>query len=319
MVKLMNKLKPCIHGKIDTEEVDLYLTLAVYNFGFWFNGVNGFIVLDDVEPIVAEVSISGDYTIYFLSGNCSKEHITRLEWSLGIKEDLTLFHELGIKDLLLGEFIRKYRGWRPRSSSLWWALVIGVCQQNASFIQGWRMLYNIIKLYNRRVLVGKTEVLLPPTPSDVVNNKALLINAGTGYRANTIYNVAKVFAKKELDQEAIVKSSSPVIEDKLKGIKGIGSYTARLSIILAFRKYDLPPIDRWLRKIISIVYGVPLGDAERIWRDKWGRWSGLAALATTIALDAKPLSKALERIKNKQLVPMDKDKPTPLNLWKFYK
>ena len=319
MVKLMNKLKPCIHGKIDTEEVDLYLTLAVYNFGFWFNGVNGFIVLDDVEPIVAEVSISGDYTIYFLSGNCSKEHITRLEWSLGIKEDLTLFHELGIKDLLLGEFIRKYRGWRPRSSSLWWALVIGVCQQNASFIQGWRMLYNIIKLYNRRVLVGKTEVLLPPTPSDVVNNKALLINAGTGYRANTIYNVAKVFAKKELDQEAIVKSSSPIIEDKLKGIKGIGSYTARLSIILAFRKYDLPPIDRWLRKIISIVYGVPLGDAERIWRDKWGRWSGLAALATTIALDAKPLSKALERIKNKQLVPMDKDKPTPLNLWKFYK
>jgi len=84
---------------------------------------------------------------------------------------------------------------------------------------------------------------------------------------------------------------------------------------LAFRKYDLPPIDRWLRKIISI----PLRDAEKIWRHKWDKWSGLAALATTIALDAKPLSKALERIKNKQLVPIDKDKPTPLNLWKFYK
>jgi len=318
-VKLMNKLKPCIHGKIDTKEVDLYLTLAVYNFGFWFNGVNGFIVLDDVEPIVAEVSISGEYTIYSSPRKCSNEYITKLEWSLGINEDLTLFHELGIKDPLLGEFIRKYRGWRPRSSSLWWALVIGVCQQNASFIQGWRMLYNIIKLYNRRVLVGRTEVLLPPTPSDVVNNRVLLINAGTGYRANTIYNVAKIFVEKELDQEAMVKSSSTVIEDKLKRIKGIGSYTARLSIILAFRKYDLPPIDRWLRKIISIVYDVPLRDAEKIWRHKWGRWSGLAALATTIALDAKPLSKAIERIKNKQLVPIDENKPTPLNLWKFYK
>ena len=318
-MKLMNKLKPCIHGKIETEEADMYLTLAVYNFGFWFNGVKGFIILDDIEPVIAEVSISGEYTIYSLTGNCSKEHITRLEWSLGIKEDLTMFYKLGIKDPLLGEFVSKYSGWRPRSSSLWWALVIGVCQQNASFIQGWRMLYNIIKLYNRKVLVGRTKVLLPPTPSDVVNNRTLLINAGTGYRANTIYNVAKIFIEKELDQEAMVKSSSTVIEDKLKGIKGIGSYTARLSIILAFRKYDLPPIDRWLRKIISIVYDVPLRDAEKIWRHKWDKWSGLAALATTIALDAKPLSKALERIKNKQLVPIDKDKPTPLNLWKFYK
>ncbi|RLG81904.1 MAG: hypothetical protein DRO40_08965 [Thermoprotei archaeon] len=315
----MDKLKPCIHGKIDTGEVDLYLTLAVYNFGFWFNGVRGFVILDDMDPVVAEVSTSGDYTIYSLSGNCSSEYINRLEWSLGIQEDLTMFYKLGMDDPLLGEFIRKYYGWRLRSTSLWWALIIGVCQQNASFIQGWRMLYNIIRLYNRKVLVGKAEVLLPPTPYDIVSNKALLINAGTGYRANTIYNVAKTFANKELDQDVLVKSSSIDIEEELKRIKGIGSYTARLSIVLAFRKYDLPPIDRWLRKIISLVYKVSLKDSEKMWMRKWGKWSGLAALATTIALDAKPLSKAIERIKNRQLAPIDENKPTPLNLWKFLK
>ncbi len=315
---MVEKLVLAIEGSFETGNIDLYTILSTYNFGFWFNGYRGYVVVDEGIPVVAEVYVDGRYRIYSPENRSCSECLERLSWILGLEEDLGDFHRRGSSDPLLGSFIRKYSGWRLRTTSLWWALVTGICQQNASFRQGWRMLYNIIKLYGRRASIGDVDVLLPPTPRDILDNKSLLVNAGTGYRGETIYRVAKAFTEGTIDQGSIAKLSSKRIEEELKRIKGVGSYTARLAMTLALRKYDLPPIDRWVARIVEEAYGVSSKDAEGEWRRRWGRWGGLAVIALTITLDAKPLSKALERIRNKQLLPVENGEPTPLNLWRYY-
>ncbi len=301
------------------KDYDLSLTLSIYNFGFWFDGSKCFIQLDTNGETVAIMEVSGRFTIYSRdkSIKCS-DLVDKLAYILGLSEDLSKFYELAENDPILGCFSKKYRGWRVRSTSLWWGLVIGICQQNASFKQGWGMLYNIIKLYGRKAVLNGREYPLIPTPQDILDNPDLLIKARTGYRSETILRVAKEIEKIE---KRIRKERDPeIIESIIKSIKGVGSYTARLAMVLSLRRYELPPIDRWLKKIVSTIYGVDEKMAEKYWVQKWGEYSGLASLAVTIALDAVPLRKALERLRTGKICPLENAQiVSPVNMWRRMK
>ncbi len=313
----MLEYKVRCRGKIKGDNADLKLILSTYNFSFWFNGENGFIQLDRNGNVIAMISIGGVYRIYSCTKLSCKDHVDKLYWSLGLRENLNEFHETALKDPLLREFISKYPGWRLRSTSLWWALVVGVCQQNASFRQGWKMLYNIVKNYGRKIVLEDHETYLTPTPQDIIEKPELLKKSGTGYRWKTILSIAHWFLEHNVDCKALQRSKAEEIEEILKSIKGVGEYTARLALVLALRRYELPPVDRWLRKIISVVYGVSEKEAEDKWVSIWGRYSGLASVAVTVALDAEPLNKALKRIGEGKISPIEDNKITPLTMWKY--
>ncbi len=307
----------CMGSIKSTGNYDLRTILSVYNFGFWFNGSECFIQLDTDGNTVALIDISGRYAIYSKDESMKCSNIVdKLIYILGLNEDISKFYALAEKDSLLRCFSKKYRGWRIRSTSLWWGLVIGICQQNASFRQGWGMLYNIIKLYDKKAVINGKEYPLIPTPQDVLDNPDLLIKARTGYRRETILRVAKEIEKIE---NSIKKERDPKrIESIIKSIKGIGAYTARLAMVLSLRKYELPPIDRWLKKIISVTYSIDEKEAEKYWVHKWGNFSGLAALAMTITLDAVPLRKALERLKRGETCPLENTEIiSPTNMWRY--
>ncbi len=306
-------------GTLEHVQVDLNLTLSIYNFGFWYNGRYGILFLDDEANTVAIVEVDGKYRVYSRLEISCRDIVDKIEWMLGLREDLSEFHRRASKDPLLSGFFKLYRGWRVRSTSLWLSLVIGVCQQNASFRQGWTMLYNIVKSYGKEIKLGDKIVLAPPTPRDILSKPELLTRCRVGYRARTIVEASKWIVEKGGVLEELYRMNSEEVEELLKTIKGIGSYTARLALILGLRKYDLPPIDRWLAKIIEVVYGVERRRVEDFWRNLWREYSGLASLAVTITLDAEPLSKAIKRIEKRLLTPiLDLGKPTPMTLWKYF-
>ena len=317
MLELCTELD--ISGMAKSRGVDLYTTLSVYNLHHWFDGYRAVVVLDLYDPAIAIVDIGGRAII--ASSRCINidTYIAKLIRVLGLEEDLTEFHSIAIRDVLLSSFVRTWSGWRLRSCDLWWAIVIGVCQQNASFRQGWSMLLNIVNLYGRRVWVESFgEVVLPPRPEDIVRDPSKLSIARVGYRARAIESIARSFLNRLVPpSEALEKMGSREVEYVLRSLRGVGSYTARLAMVLAFRRYELPPVDKWLRAIVSRVYGVDERYAERKWVEIWGRWSGLAAIALTIALDAAPLRDALSRIERGELVPKLGNEPSPATLWRF--
>lgn len=286
----------------------------VYNLCYWIRDDSWYIYLPVDVVSVAIVSDRGEYKIY--SEDCDRVSQLRdsLRFVLGVDEDLESFYEIAGRDSLLSDFARLYRGWRVRSSDLWWSLVVGVCQQNASFRQGWRILHNIVKIYDKRVMVGREEILRPPTPQEVLEDSDRLVESGAGFRAETIIRIAKALTERSLDQEYLAKRDPEYIESVLREIRGVGSYTARLAIAFFKRSYRLPPVDRWLRKIASIVYGVSERDVERFWVERWGEWSALAAISATVALDAEPLTRALERVRRRELVPRLELRPSPVNM-----
>lgn len=310
-------MKLCHRGRLSSRGVDLKKTLVTYNLCFYIGDDHAFVVLSSEPAIIAKVYFNGTYELF--ADDCSQEDqwVKRLEFTLGIWEDQSEIYARGLGDPLLGQFLDAYRGLRIRSCDLWWGLVIGVCQQNASFRQGWLLLHRIVDYYGKRVNVDGDEIPRPPTPREILSDVDTLIQTGVGYRAKTIKNTAEFFLENKTRNLLEEVEDPRDLEATLTSIKGIGPYTARLAMVISLRRYELPPIDKWIRRIASYIYDIDESIVETYWSRKWGRCAGLAALYTTIALDAEPLQRALERIKNKELLPKMTCQPSPLNMKSF--
>lgn len=298
-------------------DFSFFLTASVYNFSWWFDGESLIVVLNDVAFVARDVGEEIEVDIYTYPGidtHGVEHNINILRHVLGLDEDLTEFYDIMSRDALLSKSLSALRGMHFRASTPWIASIIGVCQQNASFRQGWRMFHNIIRFLGRKIVVGEKETFAHPKPFDVSEERIdVLRMTGLGYRAKTLVSIAKLFREREELNRWDVKASE--LENELLNTRGVGNYTARLVLALSLRDYRKPPIDRWLRRIVSEVYNVDERIAEETYLRIWGKWSGLAALYTTVALDAEPLSKALERIRRGLAAP-DPNKFSPLTLWK---
>lgn len=299
------------------EQFNFHLTASCYNFNWWFNGTKCIIPSLSSPSLVAIIHYRDGYLVAEVYGakRANVEDVANyVEYALGLHEDLKEFYEVAKHDPILCEVPTSLQGMRMRATDLWNALLIAICQQNASFLQGWRMLCRIYKVMGTRVELNGITTIIPPSPEDLVAEGArdLLKKAGVGYRAETLIRVAMAIKRDFLDQLKDLKDDEA--ESMLKEIKGVGSYSARLALILSQRRYGLLPLDRWLKRLAEEVYG--LRDVEEGLKAKWGRWCGLATFFTTVVLDAEVLRKALKRALNGDVKPRLSHKSlSPLTLW----
>lgn len=300
------------------KDYNFALSASVYNFSWWFNGEVLLIPLNDIVFLVRDSGEELDVRLYAshtLDSDTIDNAFKSIDHILGLKEDLSEFYKIMARDPLLSSSLEDLRGMHMRVSTPWIATIVGVCQQNASFKQGWRIFYNFVRLLGKTAVVENILTYIPPSFEEIREDKVdILKEAGFGYRVKTVLNVADKFNKDpSLDKWDI---NPTYLEKQLLEVKGIGSYTSRLALVLSLRFYDKPPIDRWLKRLVAEVYNVSEKDVERFYIGIWGKWSGLAALYTTVALDAEPLSKALERIKRKILKP-NPQRFSPLTMWRY--
>jgi len=295
---------------------NFHLTASCYNFNWWFDGSRCVIPLSSSPPLIAVVRHEdrGLAVTAYGAGGGRADVAEAVEHALGVDEDLTEFYEVAKGDRILHEVPKALSGMRMRATSLWNAMLIAICQQNASFAQGWKMLCRVYRLMGKRVELDGLMTIIPPSPRDFLTNGArdLLREAGLGYRAETVVRAASAIERGLL--EGVDELGDGEAEERLREVKGIGAYTARLALVLSQRRYGLLPLDRWLERIAREVYG--FDDVERGLKAKWGRWCGLAVFFTTVVLDAEVLSKALRRALTGDVKPViESGKLSPLTLW----
>lgn len=281
-------------------------TGRVYSFGWMFDGE-----LVKVELCTGSVAVmreEGDrilLEVYAERGEkCWEEEISRIQWIMGMGEDLGEYQRLARGDPLAGGVVETMPGMRMRSTSVWYASLVAVCQQNAGFKQGWGMLYRLHLLASRRLRTPHGVYLETPRPSSL--SLEVLHEARLGYRAHTVHRLAQSRAH-ELDCSSL---------ERLREIHGIGPYSYALVRLLACRDYSALPMDRWLRRLAAEAYKVPEQVAADEISRRFGRWRGLAALHATIGFDAEPLRRALERLRRGENRP-GLVEPSPISLWKY--
>lgn len=281
------------------------LTASCYSFPWEFDGK---VLKIFVNEKLFKVKEEKNTLSIFCNKDMEEEDTLRIKEVLGMEEDLSEFYSLCRGDPLLDCVPKHFLGLHIRKHTLWEALLIGICQQNASFSQGWKMAKRLWLLFGKK----EEDFVFPPSPSSILKGKNMLKEAGVGYRSATFVNLCNAALNGELEKTEKLKEKEA--RERLCRIKGVGNYTASLALLFSKRVYSLFFIDRWFEKILAATYKRGILEA----REKWGKWWGLFCFFTTVATEALAAKKVLEKLKEKKIFPsFEAPYPTPLNFYKF--
>ena len=98
-----------------------------------------------------------------------------------------------------------------------------------------------------------------------------------GFRDKYLVGIIKSIVEKSLDINKIYNMSSKDALDYLMKFKGIGMKVASCILLFAYQKYDVYPVDTWVKKYMNDTYKIV---GEKNIRDfannMYGEYCGLA-------------------------------------------
>ena len=205
--------------------------------------------------------------------------------------DLTEFYRQIRKDSTLSTLAGQLIGLRsPTTQFAFEALVDSIVEQQISLKVANAFDRRIIKKWGDTLVLDDKKFYAYPTPKALeLATLQELRDVGLSERkAEYVMNAASLVARGKLDLEAREgrEYASDIIEE-LDRVRGIGVWTAELTMIRGMRRLEaFPADDLGLRRTISHFYcgGKRIESAEaRKIAENWGRWKGLAAYYLIVA------------------------------------
>ena len=133
---------------------------------------------------------------------------------------------------------------------------------------------NLISNYGEKVIFNNKEYHLFPSLEQL---KKLSIedfrNCKVGFRDKYLYGIVN----SDLDINKIYKMNSNDALDYLMKYKGIGLKVASCILLFAYKKYDVFPIDTWVKKYMKDEYNIEgEKNIKKFASEKYGKYSALA-------------------------------------------
>jgi len=138
---------------------------------------------------------------------------------------------------------------------------------------------NLISLnYGEKVVFKDKEYYLFPSVDKLKTLSTLdFRNCKVGFRDKYLYEIMRNIENNLLDIESIYNMNS---EDSLKyliGFKGIGNKVASCILLFAYQKFDVYPIDTWVKKFMKEDYNIEgEQNIKKFTYDTYKEYSGLA-------------------------------------------
>jgi DNA-3-methyladenine glycosylase II len=178
----------------------------------------------------------------------------------------------------------------PTTPTVFEALVDSIVEQQISIKVAIALEEKLSKKLGERLTVdGETYFAFPTAQTLASSSVEEIQQVGLSRRkAEYIHEAAQLIVAGKLDLEGLrSQESAEEIILKLDEVRGIGVWTAELTMLRGMQRLDaLPADDFGLRRVISRYYcgGRPIKATEaREIAKAWGRWKGLAAFYLIIA------------------------------------
>ena len=220
-----------------------------------------------------------------ITANTKKAAQAAIEYIFNLNFDLNQFYKQAEKDPVMQKITRQLCGFKyPTTATAFESLVDSIVEQQISIKVARTIEERLAKKFGDTIEIGDTTYYAFPTPQNLAEaSLADIRSCGLSQRkAEYIYNAAKMIVEGKLDLEAMKNNPDmQAIVAELDEIKGIGVWTAELTIYRGMQRLDVLPADDFgIRRVISHYYcgGKPIKSAEaRKIAEAWGKWSGLAA------------------------------------------
>jgi len=234
----------------------------------------------DLPKLVVELKSNKPITAQTIKA--AKEAITYL---FSLDFDLAVLYREVESDSTMHKITQQLYGFKfPTTPTVFESLVDAIVEQQISIKVARTIEERFAKKFGDKLDIDGETYYAFPTPQNV---KDTCINdirsCGLSERkAEYIYNAAQLIVEGKLNLEEMKNTSNPEeIIAELDEIKGIGVWTAELTMLRGMQRFDaLPADDFGIKRVISKYYygGKPVKAAEaREIAKAWGKWKGLAA------------------------------------------
>jgi DNA-3-methyladenine glycosylase II len=265
------------------------------------DGVFRQVVSVDTHVVLAEVTSFGttehpDLSLAIrsdrpVSADIAQHAGSQMACILSISDDLAPFYQAVAGDPVLAGLTVRLRGVRaPVTPTVFEALTDSVIEQQISLKAARSIANRLIRAAGKELtLDGKLYYCYPDpeilagTPDSTFRSCGL-----TARKGEYIRDVSRLIQNGDLDTEGFRKyeDTELVIEELVK-IRGIGRWTAELTVLRGLHRPDaFPADDVGVRRFISRYYlgGRKISPAEaRSFAGRWGPWKGFAAYYLEVA------------------------------------
>jgi len=215
----------------------------------------------------------------------------RIEYILNINDDLNSFYSDVKDDPVMREICIRLRGLKsPTTPTVFEALVDSIVEQQISLAAAHTMEDKLVKQFGASFVVHEREFFCYPTPASLASGRpGKFRSCGLStHKGEYIRDISRLIDEGHLDLEGLSRYED--IDDiigELMKIRGIGRWTAELTVLRGMHRVEaIPADDLGIRKLISHFYRNDekiSGDEARSIAERWGRWKGLAAFYLIIA------------------------------------
>jgi len=212
--------------------------------------------------------------------------------------DLKPFYEEARKDSVMAPLTHKLKGLKsPTTPTIFEALIDSIVEQQISLNIANKMEERLIKAFGEVLGLDKKFYYAFPTPQKLASASVReLRNCGLSQRKiEYIKDISKMITDGNLKLEELkdYKDANDIVKE-LDKIRGIGIWTAELTMVRGMQRLEVfPADDLGLKRVISHYYCNDQkisGEEARKIAEKWGKWKGLAGfyliMAATMDVDS---------------------------------
>ena len=180
-------------------------------------------------------------------------------------------------DNSLKEIITECSGLKMIKQPKFECIISYIISQNNRVSQISKALDNISIKYGKKIIFNNEVYYLFPTVTDLKDVNILdYRNLKVGFRDKYIYEFVQKVNNNEIDLDLPQKLSSDDALQYLMQNKGIGEKVASCILLFAYQRFDVFPIDTWVKKYMKDTYGITnLKNIKKFTKEKYKDNCGL--------------------------------------------
>ena len=185
-------------------------------------------------------------------------------------------------DKYLENSIKYGNGIRILHQDLWETLISFIISANNNIPRIKTIIERISKTYGNKLIFQDKEYYTFPTPEELANVTVQdFRNLGLGFRDVRVYETVQKTLRKEIDLEQLEKEKdAETLRNKLLEIPGVGPKVADCIMLFSLKRYEVFPVDVWVRRVISELYFENVEQKpqtiQKFAKEQYGNLAGLA-------------------------------------------
>ena len=239
---------------------DLELTI---NSGqiFLFKKINDFYYIVNGENIF-KIKQNKDILYYDFISKKDLVHFFNLEFNL---ENVYKFE----KNKILKSLYKKYIGLNIINQNFFMCLVCFICSQNTSIKKNTKSLSTLCEFFGEKKIIDDIVFYTFPSSLDILKNSKKLKGCSFGYREKYIINLCEKIKSNENFLEKLK------LDKNLLNLLGVGEKVFCCVVLFSLKKYEVFPIDVWIRKSLKDVFKIISKEDEKKFILKLGKYRGI--------------------------------------------